>query len=114
MRFLRHIQIMFLAQRTFCFGEWLLRTEHPAEASSVHPSPGWVEWENQTIFGVSALTIKRVKPGDLMTAELINQMIDEINRLGKAVSTLERRRQHSSATQKPAKQPKKPTAGLRA
>jgi hypothetical protein len=63
--------------------------------------------ENQSTVEVSALTIKRVKPGDLVTAELIDQMIDEINRLGKAVSALERKRRLSSPTQKPAKQPKK-------
>jgi hypothetical protein len=38
------------------------------------------------------LALKRVKPGDLVTAEFLNQMIDEINRLSKAVATLERKR----------------------
>jgi hypothetical protein len=46
------------------------------------------------------VAIQRVKPGDLITADLINQMIDAINRLEKAVASCERRRRHSGPTRK--------------
>jgi hypothetical protein len=39
-----------------------------------------------------ALAIKRVGPGDLITADFLNQIIDEVNRLSQAVAALEHKR----------------------
>jgi primosomal protein N'' len=38
------------------------------------------------------MAIKRVQQGDLITADLINQIIDEVNRLSHAVASLGRKR----------------------
>jgi hypothetical protein len=46
---------------------------------------------------MNILALKQVKSGDLITAELLNQMIVEINRLSKAVSVLERKRSFALA-----------------
>jgi hypothetical protein len=46
------------------------------------------------------MAIKRVQPGDLITADFINQIIDEVNRLSQAVAALKRKR---PVTKAPAK-----------
>jgi hypothetical protein len=53
------------------------------------------------------MPLERVKPGDLITAELINQIIDGINRLDKAVAALQRKQHASPSRQKPKRQPSK-------
>ena len=53
----------------------------------------------------SKLPLKRVKPGDLITAQLINQIIDEINWLKSAVTALERKCSVSSVARKARSQP---------
>jgi hypothetical protein len=52
---------------------------------------------------MSKLPLKRVKPGDLITAQLINQIIDEINWLKSAVTALERKCSVSSVARKAEK-----------
>ena len=46
------------------------------------------------------MAIKRVQPGDLITADFINQIIDEVNRVGQAVAALGRRRRIAKAPAK--------------
>jgi len=52
------------------------------------------------------LAIRRVQPGDLITSDLINQMIDEINRLGKTVASCEQKRRTTGKPKAPPKRKK--------
>ncbi len=38
------------------------------------------------------MPLTKVKPGDLITAEFINQIVDEINRLDKEIASLRRKK----------------------
>jgi len=53
------------------------------------------------------MAIKRVQPGDLITADFINQIIDEVNKLAQAVAALGRRRRIAKAPPKKAGRTKK-------
>jgi hypothetical protein len=57
------------------------------------------------------MAIKRVQPGDLITAELINQIIDEVNRLSHAVASLGRKRRVEKVPAKKAVRAKKRERG---
>jgi hypothetical protein len=48
------------------------------------------------------MPLTKVKPGDLITAEFINQIIDEINRLDKKVAALRRKKTSKVAKKRPA------------
>ena len=53
------------------------------------------------------MAIKRVQPGDLITADFINQIIDELNSLSQSVAALERKRRVTKASGKKVAQLKK-------
>lgn len=57
------------------------------------------------------MAIKRVQPGDLITADFINQIIDEVNRLSQAVAALGGKRRVVKDTAKKAIRAKKRERG---
>lgn len=57
------------------------------------------------------MAIKRVQPGDLITADFINQIIDEINRLSQAVAALGGKRRVEKVPAKKAVRAKKRERG---